>query len=58
MGYVSDKQLQADYLEVIRKFRERDRHDNERAKMRRERLLDAVIVLIVVIIWYVASRYS
>lgn len=58
MGYKSEKQLQADYLEVIRKNRERESQNYHRRKKRRERTRDTVIVLIAVIIWLLASHYT
>jgi hypothetical protein len=56
MGYMSDKQLRADYLFILRKTRERERQSNERTEQK-NKMLTSVAVLIFVFLCYLVAYY-
>ena len=45
MGYQSDKQSQAHYIDVVRKSRERDRQSQELTKKKRTNIIQTILVL-------------
>jgi hypothetical protein len=45
MGYQSDKQSQAYYMDVVRKSRERERQNQERTKKKRTKIIQTILVL-------------
>ena len=60
MGYKSDKQLQADYLEMVRKNRQRklQSHDRTTTRNRVTRVVVVVpVVLVVLFICYLAVNH-
>ena len=54
MGYRSDKQLQADYLEMVRKNRQRELQSHERPRARNKVTRTVVVNLVVLFICYLA----
>ena len=57
MGYKSDKQLQADYLEIARKNRQRKLQSHERTKAMNKVTSAVAVVLVVLFICYLAVHY-
>ena len=57
MGYRSDKQLQADYLEIARKNRQRELQSHERTTARNKVTRAVVVVLVVLFICYMAVQH-
>ena len=57
MGYKSDKQLQADYLEIARKNRQRELQSHERTITRNRVTRVVVVVLVVLFICYLAAHH-
>jgi hypothetical protein len=57
MGYKSDKQLQADYLEITRKSRQRELQSHERTKAANKVTSAVAVVLVVLFICYLAVHY-
>ena len=57
MGYKSDKQLQADYLEIVRKNRQRELQSHERTTARNKVTRAVVVVLVVLFICYLAVHH-
>ena len=57
MGYKSDKQLQADYLEIARKNRQRELQSHERTKAMNKVTSAVLVVLVVLFIRYLAVHH-
>ena len=57
MGYKSDKQLHADYLEIVRKNRQREIQSHERTTERNKVTRAVVVVLVVLFICYLAVHH-
>jgi hypothetical protein len=57
MGYVSQKQLQADYWDIVRKSRERELLSHKRAKKVIEIPWIAVGLIAILLLWYLAAHY-
>ena len=57
MGYVSQKQLQADYWDIVRKSRERELLSHKRAKTVIEIPWTAVGLIAILLLWYLAAHY-
>ena len=58
MGYMSEKQLRADYLEIVRKNRERRHPDYERAEKRNKVTRGVLIALLVLFLWYLTAHHG
>jgi hypothetical protein len=57
MGYLSEKQLEADYLEIVRKSREREHLRNQTAKDQLTVPWTALGLVAIVVLWYLAAHY-
>ena len=57
MGYMSEKQLQADYLHIVRKNRERELLSRKRAENRIKMNWTAVGIVSIFFLWYLAAHY-
>ena len=57
MGYISEKQLEADYWHIVRKSRERELLSHRRAKKVIEIPWTAVGLFAILLLWYLAAHY-
>ena len=57
MGYMSEKQLQADYLHIVRKNRERELLSRKRAENRIKMNWTTIGIVSILFLWYLAAHY-